>query len=71
MTIDEVIKRVNELYHLSKERELTQEEAQEQKEMRKLYIESVKNNLQVQLDNVDVVEKDGSIHKLTKDSFKG
>ena len=26
MTIDEVIKRVNELYHLSKERALTEEE---------------------------------------------
>ena len=70
MTIDEVIKRVNELYHLSKERALNEEELKEQKEMRKLYIDSVKNNLQIQLDSVDVVEKDGSIHKLTKDSFK-
>ncbi len=66
MNMDERIKRINELYHLSKERELTKEEKDEQAALRKEYIASVKQSLQVQLDNIDIVEKDGSITKLEK-----
>lgn len=66
MNMDERIKRINELYHLSKERELSKEEKDEQAALRKEYIASVKQSLQVQLDNIDIVEKDGSIKKLEK-----
>lgn len=66
MNMDERIKRINELYHLSKERELSKEEKDEQAALRKEYIASVKQSLQVQLDNIDIVEKDGSITKLVK-----
>lgn len=66
MNMDERIKRINELYHLSKERELSKEEKDEQAALRKEYIASVKQSLQVQLDNIDIVEKDGSITKLEK-----
>lgn len=70
MNMDERIKRINELYHLSKERELSVEEREEQAALRKEYIASVKQSLQVQLDNIDIVEKDGSITKLEKKSTK-
>lgn len=66
MNMDERIKRINELYHLSKDRELSKEEKDEQAALRKEYIASVKQSLQVQLDNIDIVEKDGSITKLEK-----
>lgn len=66
MTMDERIKRINELYHLSKERELTPSEKEEQAKLRREYIDSVKGDLQNQLDKIEIVEKDGSITKLTK-----
>lgn len=66
MTIDEKIKRINELYHLSKERELSPLEKEEQTQLRKDYIESVRGNLRAQLENIEIVEKDGSITKVTK-----
>ena len=66
MTMDEKIKRINELYHLSQERALTDEEKAEQAALRRDYIDSVKNNLKAQLDNIEIREKDGSITKLKK-----
>ena len=66
MNMDETIKRINELYHLSKERGLSPEEKGEQTRLRKVYIDSVKANLKSQLDNIEVIEKDGSIHALHK-----
>jgi len=66
MTMDEKIKRINELYHLSKERELTAEEKAEQAKLRRAYIDSIKVNLTSQLENIDIREKDGSITHVTK-----
>lgn len=66
MTMDETIKRINELYHLSKERELTPEEALEQQKLRRVYIDSVKGNLKSQLDSISIKEQDGTIRKLQK-----
>lgn len=66
MTMDEKIKRINELYHLSKERDLTPSEKEEQLFLRKAYVDSVKANLRSQLENMEIVEKDGSITKVTK-----
>lgn len=60
MTMDEKIKRINELYHLSQERELTPNEKEEQMFLRKAYIDSVRANLRGQLENIEIVEKDGS-----------
>ncbi|MBO7600730.1 MAG: DUF896 domain-containing protein [Lachnospiraceae bacterium] len=64
--MDETINRINELYHLSKERGLSPEEKDEQTRLRKVCIDSVKANLKSQLDNIEVIEKDGSIHALHK-----
>ena len=44
MTMDETIKRINELYHKSQAVGLTEEEKAEQKELRQRYIESVRGN---------------------------
>ena len=64
--MDEKIKRINELYHLSKERKLTEEELNEQAVLRRAYIDSIKAGLKVQLENIEIQEKDGSITKVTK-----
>ena len=64
MTMDERIARINELYHLSQKLELTEAERAEQKTLRKEYVDAIKGNLKAQLDNIDIVEKDGTITNL-------
>lgn len=64
LTLDEKIARINELYHASKERDLTEEEKEEQKILRQDYILNVRRNLRGQLNNIDIKEKDGSITNL-------
>ena len=66
MSMDEMIKRINELYHKSKGEGLTDEEKEEQKELRQKYIDSVKGNLQGQLDSMSIQRPDGSIEKVKK-----
>lgn len=66
MNMDEKIKRINELYHKSKEIGLTDLEKAEQAALRRDYIDAVKGSLQAQLDNIEIKEKDGSITKLKK-----
>lgn len=66
MSMDEKIKRINELYHLSQQRKLTEEELAEQKALRTEYVKSVRNNLKAQLDNIDIVNEDGSVEPLKK-----
>ena len=61
---EEKIARINALYKKSKGEGLTQAEKEEQARLRKEYIASVRKNLKSQLDNVDVIEKDGSIVNL-------
>lgn len=66
MTLDEKIKRINELYHKQKGVGLTEEEKEEQSKLRRDYIDSVRANLKGQLDNINIQEKDGSITNLAK-----
>jgi len=56
--------RINELARKSKAEGLTEIEKAEQAELRREYIELVRKNLRGQLDNIDVIEKDGSITNL-------
>ncbi len=58
------IDRINELARKSKTVGLTAEEKEEQAVLRQEYIASFRRNLRAQLDNIDVVEKDGSIVNL-------
>ena len=66
MTMEQVIERINELYHLSKERTLSDEEKDEQKELRQQYISSIKSNLTAHLENVVIQHPDGTKRKLKK-----
>ena len=58
------INRINELARKSKTVGLTPEEKDEQARLRGQYIAKVRANLKAQLDNIDMVEKDGSIVNL-------
>lgn len=68
MTMDEKIKRINELYHKSQAEGLTEEEKDEQARLRKEYVQSVRNNLRGQLENLTIERPDGTIEKLKKRS---
>ncbi len=57
---EEKIKRINELFHKSKAEGLTKAEKKEQELLRKEYIASVRANLRGQLDQIDLVNPDGS-----------
>ena len=66
ITADE-INRINELYRKSRsETGLSPEEAEEQKMLRSRYIQSVRENLRGQLDNIDIKNEDGTITPLRK-----
>mgnify|MGYP000989366244 CR=1 FL=1 len=55
MATDETIGRINELYKKQKAEGLTEEEKEEQKKLRSKYINSIKENLRSQLENIEVV----------------
>ena len=64
---DEKIARINELYHKSKAEGLTPEETEEQKVLRREYIDSVKRNLRNNLNNITLVNPDGSYTELSEE----
>lgn len=59
-----MITRINELYHKSQAEGLTAAEKEEQQKLRQEYVANVRANLRGQLDNISIVEKDGSITDL-------
>ena len=61
---DEKIQRINELARRSKAEGLTEEEKMEQQLLRKEFLASVRMNLKSQLDNIDILNKDGSVENL-------
>ncbi len=61
---DEKIARINELYHKSKEQGLTAEEKLEQANLRKEYIAAIRADLQSTLNNVSVLNPDGTVTDL-------
>ncbi len=60
----EKIQRINELYRKSQAEELSEAEKKEQDLLRKEYIANVKKNLRNQLNNIDMVNDDGSVENL-------
>ena len=58
------IERINELARRSKAEGLTEEEKKEQALLRKQYVADVKKNLAAQLNNIDMVNPDGSVENL-------
>lgn len=63
---DKQIARINELYHKSKSEGLTQKEAEEQKQLRADYIAAIRGNLKSQLENVSILNPDGTVTDLSK-----
>ncbi len=58
--------RINELYKKSQNEGLTAEEKQEQANLRSEYIQAVRNNLRGTLNNISILNPDGSVTELTK-----
>lgn len=57
MKMDDVIKRINELYKKSKEEGLNEKEKEEQQILRRKYIDSVKSNFRAQLETVELKKR--------------
>ena len=62
----EAIQRINELARKAKAQGLTPEEAQEQKRLRQEYLDSVRKYLVSQLENMSILEPDGTKKKVQK-----
>ncbi len=60
------IARINELYKKSKTEGLTEEEKKEQQQLRQQYIQTIRGNLRGQLDNISILNPDGSVTELKK-----
>ncbi len=60
----EQIDRINELYRKSKAEGLTEKEKKEQDLLRKQFVADVKKNLTAQLNNIDMVNADGTVENL-------
>ena len=60
------IDRINTLYHKSQSVGLTEEEKEEQKLLRKEYIEAIRRNMRGTLNNISIKEKDGTITDVGK-----
>lgn len=60
----EQIDRINELYRKSKAEGLTEKEKKEQDLLRRQFVADVKKNLTAQLNNIDMVNADGTVENL-------
>lgn len=65
---EERIRRINALYHKSQSVGLTEEEKEEQKRLREEYLAAIRADLRSTLDNVSILEPDGSITALSKNN---
>ena len=61
---EEKISRINELYRKSKAEGLTESEKKEQDLLRKEFIASVRGAVKAQLNNIDMVQEDGTVENL-------
>lgn len=66
MITQEMIDRINELYHKSQGEGLTKEEKEEQQVLRKNYIAAIRTNMRANLNNISIREADGTITDLGK-----
>ena len=60
MITQEMIDRINALYHKSQSVGLTEAEKKEQTDLRKAYIAAIRTNMRANLDNISIREADGS-----------
>ena len=66
MDMNAVIARINELAAKNKTVGLTPEELEERAKLRRIYIDSVKQNLVGHLENTSIVRPDGTKEKITR-----
>ncbi|MCI9147196.1 MAG: DUF896 domain-containing protein [Hungatella sp.] len=66
MITQEMIDRINELYHKSQDAGLSEEEKEEQQMLRKKYIEAIRSNMRANLNQISIREADGSVTDLGK-----
>lgn len=66
MTLEEKIKRINELYHKSKAEGLSEEEKKEQAALRADYVANIRANLRGNLNSITIQHEDGSQEKLSE-----
>lgn len=66
MITSEMIDRINTLYHKSQSLGLTDQEKEEQNNLRKAYIQAIRTNMRANLDNISIREEDGTITDLGK-----
>ena len=65
---DNLIDRINELARKAKSEGLNEDEMKERQELRKKYIENFRKRFKDEiLDNIYIVEEDGTKNKLTKE----
>lgn len=64
MTLEDKIKRINELYRKSQAEGLTEAEREEQALLRSEYVANVRANLRGQLNSITVEREDGSLENL-------
>ena len=58
--------RINELYKKSQKEGLTPEEKEEQATLRSEYIQAIRNNLRGTLNNISILNPDGTVTELSK-----
>gem|GEM_PF-300591 len=63
MVSDEMLQRINELSRIKKSRGLTHEEASEQKDLYKIYLDFIRNQVTTQLDAAGYQSKDDGHHQ--------
>ncbi len=66
MITQEMIDRINTLYHKSQAVGLTEEEKEEQVSLRRDYIEAIRASMRSNLNSISIQEPDGSITDLGK-----
>lgn len=68
--MDELIKRINELSKKSKAEGLTDEEKEEQAQLRQRYIQSFRQGLMNTLENVYIMDENGNKKKVERKNIK-
>lgn len=66
MITQEMLDRINALYHKSQAVGLTEEEKAEQAALRQEYIQAIRASMRANLNNISIVEEDGSVTDLGK-----
>lgn len=66
MINEKTIERINELYRKSKAEGLTSEEAKEQAELRRAYVDAMKSNLRANLETIKIQQPDGTLVDVKK-----